>query len=151
MDSNVHVRLSCLNDGCHGCLACLECRFLNYGYGCNESCACTYGRCNPNATRASDSCVCNLGYQGLACSKLINVCCKWRIGGAGDVPSCRSSSVLNSSCNPTTEDCRSNPIDGTSTCTCKLGYERNATTRECAGRTDALVCTCSLSAMPRHQ
>jgi len=53
-----------------------ECRGQNYGYGCNESCQCVQGTCNPNATNTNQSCTCNTGYQPPFCIQLIDSCGK---------------------------------------------------------------------------
>ncbi len=53
-----------------------ECRGLNYGYGCNQSCQCVYGICDRNATDVNQSCTCNPGYQPPFCVQLIDRCGK---------------------------------------------------------------------------
>jgi hypothetical protein len=53
-----------------------ECRGLNYGYGCNQSCQCVYGICDRNATDVNQSCTCNPGYQPPFCVQLIDACGK---------------------------------------------------------------------------
>jgi hypothetical protein len=40
-----------------------------------------------------------------------------------------------SPCNSATEDCATDPNNGSAICTCKLGYERNNTTGICTGMT----------------
>ncbi len=39
----------------------------------------------------------------------------------------------NSPCNNVTEDCVTDPNNGTAICTCKIGYNRNSTTQNCTG------------------
>ncbi|CAF2923310.1 unnamed protein product [Rotaria sp. Silwood2] len=92
---------------------CRPCRGPNYGYGCNESCRCVNGNCNRNATHENESCNCDLGYAPPFCIQLIDQC------------------AINSPCNNATEDCATNPNNGTAICTCKLGYERNNVTGIC--------------------
>jgi len=41
--------------------------------------------------------------------------------------------ALNSPCNPTTEDCQTDPISGNATCSCKAGYGFNSTVGTCTG------------------
>jgi hypothetical protein len=53
-----------------------ECRGPTYGYGCNASCQCVHGTCNPNATNVNQSCTCNTGYQLPFCIQLIDTCGK---------------------------------------------------------------------------
>ncbi|CAF4938871.1 unnamed protein product, partial [Rotaria sp. Silwood2] len=45
-------------------------------------------------------------------------------------------------CNSATEDCATNPNNGTAVCTCKLGYERNNVTGRC---TDIDECAMNVS------
>ena len=40
----------------------------------------------------------------------------------------------NSPCNNVTQDCATNPNNGSAMCTCKLGYELNNTNNICQGR-----------------
>ncbi|CAF4384945.1 unnamed protein product, partial [Rotaria sp. Silwood2] len=103
---------------------CLPCRGPNYGYGCNESCRCVNGNCNRNATHENESCNCNLLYAPPFCIQLIDKC------------------ATNSVCNNATEDCATNPNNGTAICTCKLGYERNNVTGIC---TDIDECAMNVS------
>jgi hypothetical protein len=42
-------------------------------------------------------------------------------------------SASNSSCNNATEDCATDPTNGTAICSCKLGYAMNSTTQNCTG------------------
>ncbi|CAF2882084.1 unnamed protein product [Rotaria sp. Silwood2] len=51
-------------------------------------------------------------------------------------------SATNSVCNNATEDCATNPNNGTAICTCKLGYERNNVTGIC---TDIDECAMNVS------
>jgi len=53
------------------------CGSLNYGYGCNESCQCSYySVCNASATNINDSCICNQGYAKPFCNNRIDTCGK---------------------------------------------------------------------------
>jgi len=44
-------------------------------------------------------------------------------------------SASSSPCNSETEDCATDPNNGSAICTCKLGYARNSTTGICTGMT----------------
>ncbi|CAF3697466.1 unnamed protein product [Rotaria sordida] len=80
---------------------CLPCYELNYGYGCNQICNCTYGDCNPNATSPAGSCICDGTHEGIFCDR-----------------------TRNNICNNATEDCVTDPSSGNATCSCKNGYQR---------------------------
>ncbi|CAF3404455.1 unnamed protein product [Rotaria sp. Silwood1] len=92
---------------------CLECYNLNYGYGCNQTCNCTYGTCNSNATSTNGSCKCDSGYEGTFCDKRIDKC------------------ASSNPCNSVLEDCVTDPANQTATCSCKSGYQRNTTSSNC--------------------
>lgn len=110
-----------------------ECRGPNYGYGCNESCQCVRGICNRNATNVNQSCTCNAGYQSPFCIKLIDACGK-NISFIDYERNALFFSANNMACNFVTEDCATDPNNGSAICTCKLGYERHNITGVCTGR-----------------
>ncbi|CAF1395353.1 unnamed protein product [Rotaria sordida] len=85
---------------------CLPCYELNYGYGCNQICNCTYGDCYPNATSPAGSCICDGTHEGIFCDRSIDMCAR------------------NNICNNATEDCVTDPSSGNATCSCKNGYQR---------------------------
>ncbi|CAF0850637.1 unnamed protein product [Rotaria sp. Silwood1] len=92
---------------------CLQCYDSNYGYGCNQTCNCTYGTCNPNATSTNGSCICDIRYEGTFCDKRIDICAR------------------SNPCNSVLEDCVTDPANGTANCSCKSGYQRNTTSSNC--------------------
>ncbi len=54
-----------------------ECGFLNYGYGCNESCQCgSSSTCIANATNLNGSCTFARGYQAPLYDKRLDMCGK---------------------------------------------------------------------------
>ncbi len=54
-----------------------ECGSINYGYGCAQSCQCSYyATCNATATNVNDSCICNPGYEKPFCNKRADACGK---------------------------------------------------------------------------
>lgn len=52
------------------------CGSLNYGYGCTETCECVRGTCNSNATNQNQSCICDSGYHGILCGRILDSCGK---------------------------------------------------------------------------
>ncbi|CAF3955011.1 unnamed protein product, partial [Adineta steineri] len=94
--------------------SCSGCGDRNYGYGCNESCQCNFGTCNPNATNVNQSCTCNTGYTEIFCDKRIDIC------------------ALNNTYDSTIEDCITDPNDGDAVYICRPGYAIDSTTGNCS-------------------
>ena len=78
MANNAYVCI-CLTDKIFGnAFFIVACENLNYGYGCNETCLCSFGTCNANATSANESCTCDLGYKPPFCFQQIDQCGMFR-------------------------------------------------------------------------
>ncbi len=141
MENNVSVRSIIDNFNISFLFVCVctfeECLGPNFGYGCNESCQCVHGTCNPNATNVNQSCTCNVGYQLPLCVQLIDTCGMdlHFVVKSLDYRQYLLSFFLaiNSPCNNITEDCATDPNNGTAICSCKLGYGRNSTNSNCTG------------------
>src|SRR5690349_9256254 len=113
MESNVFVRY--LFDSFNSLYLLKECRGPNYGYGCNQSCECIHGTCNPNATNSNESCICDPVYQPPFCVQLKDACGK-NINFIDELLDSEENLLFfsgsNSPCNNITEDCTINPNNG---------------------------------------
>lgn len=77
LDAAVHVRIAFIHQMNSRTSFFSECDSGTFGYGCNQSCDCNFGTCNPNATTAGNSCICP-EYILPNCSTRIDKCGKHR-------------------------------------------------------------------------